>query len=336
MKKIINILIILILHTILITAQSIQIDLKVFLEGPYNNNSMLTSLNSLLPADQPFSAPPWNYPGTEHVDPIPSDVVDWVLVELRDADNASQVVGTRAALLSNDGHVVDLDGSSPVSFDVENKDYFATVKSRNHLSVLSSAIVYNSTCPGIATVTYQGKLYNTVQIGDQCWLRENLDVGTRIDGNISMTDNATIEKYCFDDNASNCDTYGGLYQWDEAMQYVTIEGAQGLCPSGWHIPTHAEFQALSTIVSDDSDKLKAIGQGSGDGAGTNTSGFTALLGGYRSLGGSFFVSNYTNFWSSSEAGSTSSYNLFLDEGSTNITNGFNSKSYGFSVRCIKN
>ncbi len=150
------------------------------------------------------------------------------------------------------------------------------------------------TCPpcpdpcGTLTVDYEGKTYNTVLIGSQCWLKENLDIGTMVTGVTDQTDNATIEKYCYNDDPANCDIYGGLYQWDEAMQYSTSPGAQGICPTGWHISTLAEFQTLSSAVGGDGNALKAIGQGSGGGEGTNTSGFSALLAGYRhSSDGSF-------------------------------------------------
>ncbi len=138
-------------------------------------------------------------------------------------------------------------------------------------------------CPGIPTVLYEGKIYNTVLIGTQCWLRENLNVGTRIDGALEQTSGNGIEKYCYDNLEANCTTYGGLYQWNEAMQYVTNESAKGICPTGWHIPTLAEFQTLSTEVGGDGNALKAIGQGVDAGAGTNTSGFSALLAGIRCI-----------------------------------------------------
>src|ERR1035437_2197706 len=102
-------------------------------------------------------------------------------------------------------------------------------------------------CSGIPTVDYAGKTYNTVSIGDQCWLKENLDVGTMINGIDTSKNNGIIEKYCYNNDTTNCTTYGALYQWDEAMQYVTTSGAQGICPTGWHIPDSAEFTALSTI-----------------------------------------------------------------------------------------
>src|SRR5208283_4895597 len=87
----------------------------------------------------------------------------------------------------------------------------------------------NSICP--SSVVYAGKTYNTVLIGNQCWFKENLDVGTMISGSDSMKNNGTIEKYCYNDDPASCAAYGGLYQWDEAMRYSTIEGSQGICPN---------------------------------------------------------------------------------------------------------
>ena len=64
---------------------------------------------------------------------------------------------------------------------------------------------------------------------------------------VNQTNNDIIEKYCFGNLSASCTTlgYGGLYQWDEAMQYVTTPGTQGICPTGWHIPTIEEFEILS-------------------------------------------------------------------------------------------
>src|ERR1035437_1786144 len=73
------------------------------------------------------------------------------------------------------------------------------------------------TCSGL--VAYSGKIYSTIQIGTQCWLKENLDVGNMIHGIDTAKNNGIIEKYCYNDDPANCTTYGGLYQWNEAMQY---------------------------------------------------------------------------------------------------------------------
>jgi len=194
-------------------------------------------------------------------------------------------------------------------------------------------------CPGIPSITdpRNGKVYNTVLIGNQCWLRENLDLGTRINGSQPQINNNTIEKYCYDDNPANCNTYGGLYQWDEAMQYVTTEGTKGICPTGWHIPTLAEFMTLGQAVVGDANALKAVLQGTGNGAGTNASGFTALLAGDRFDNGYFENLSFdAYFWSSKQYDATGAGNLNLYYDDDIIYLGLNDdKEYGFSIRCIK-
>src|ERR1035438_2216218 len=122
-----------------------------------------------------------------------------------------------------------------------------------------------------------------------------------IDSIANATNNGIIEKYCYRNNPANCTIYGGLYQWKEAMQYGTTQGAQGICPTGWHIPDTTDFITLGNTVNWNDNTLKAIGQGTGNGAGTNTSGFSGLLAGYRSDNGGFFdLGSYATFWSSTE------------------------------------
>ena len=195
-------------------------------------------------------------------------------------------------------------------------------------------------CPGTPTITYEGKTYHTIQIGNQCWLQENLDVGTMINSSSeadSMRNNGIFEKYCYNNIETNCETYGGLYQWNEAMQYVTDEGVRGICPEGWHIPTYAEFQTLSVKVNFNGNWLKAIGQGTGGGAGTNTSGFSALLAGYRYRNGYFsFLRSLAFLWSSTENYTNYAIylNLFFND-SLLIPADDAYKDCGFSVRCLK-
>jgi uncharacterized protein (TIGR02145 family) len=185
---------------------------------------------------------------------------------------------------------------------------------------------------GESKAGHYGKLYNTVLIGDQCWLKENLDVGTRIDVSQSQSDNGIFEKYCYDDNPNNCDTYGGLYYWNEAMQYVITEGAQGICPPDWHIPTLAEFQTLTAMVSNNSLALIASSKG-----GSNTSGFSALLAGASGPdgGGYFFgLGNGNYFWTSSEVGGgVGAYYMWLTLTVINLT-AYAYGTQGFSVRCV--
>ena len=198
---------------------------------------------------------------------------------------------------------------------------------------------YGAPCTGIPTVTYAGETYNTIQIGTQCWFKENLDIGTMIQTSANSSNNGTIEKYCYGNNSSNCTTYGGLYQWDEAMSYSTLEGSQGICPDGWHIPTEAEFQTLAAGVSNNSNSLKAIGQGSGSGAGNNTSGFSALLAGYRKYDGTSNIQGSgTYFWSSTEMinlGGVAS-NIYLSKSDSQVLFYGTSYDLGYSIRCMKN
>ncbi len=189
-----------------------------------------------------------------------------------------------------------------------------------------------------------GKSYNTVLIGTQCWMAENLNIGTMINGSSNQTDNSTIEKYCYDNNTSNCDTYGGLYQWDEMMQYTTQQGTQGICPSGWHIPTDDEWITLTNFLGGvliAGGKMKETGTthwSSPNTGATNESGFTALPGGYRSYAsGSFYTLGlYGFFWSSSEHSDSYAMSRRLRHNSADVYRFYYNTGNGYSVRCLKN
>jgi len=208
-------------------------------------------------------------------------------------------------------------------------------------------------CPGMPTVTYEGQTYNTVQIYNQCWIKENLNVGNMVPGTQEMTDDGTIEKYCYDNNTANCDTFGALYQWNEMMQYSTTPGARGICPQGWHVPADAEWCMLENQVDADTVSCTEIGWRGIDAGGnlkedgqvywfapntgaTNSSGFTALPGGYRNLTvGTFHdLSDLANFWTSNENGTIAS-NRNLWSGSAQTFLGISIFGYGYSVRCVK-
>lgn len=203
----------------------------------------------------------------------------------------------------------------------------------------AGSIILSSTmsqpCPGVPTVDWGGKTYNTVLVGDRCWLKENLDYGVRIDGSQPQTNTGTVEKYCYNDDPVNCDTYGGLYQWGEAMQYAT--GPRGICPEGWHIPTAMELDFdLRNAVGGDGNALKRGDQGVEGGLGTNTSGFSALLGGFRTTAGGFSAfGDNGNFWSSTQQGGTDADVMRLRSWDASLLTAPLSQQYGLSVRCIK-
>ncbi|NLN95739.1 MAG: hypothetical protein GX128_06180 [Bacteroidales bacterium] len=222
------------------------------------------------------------------------------------------------------------------------------------------------TC-GISTVTdVDGNEYNTVLIGDQCWMAENLNTGVRINASTAQTDNGIIEKYCYNNSEGNCDTYGGLYQWNEVMQYSTTPGVQGICPTGWHVPSDSEWSKLvDYVVSqgypnnwDDpngaSNALKSCRQVNsplgGDCAttehprwnefdphhGFDVFGFSALPGGGY-IGSNLFllIGELGDWLSSTEDTPTNVWGraMYIGDGSVSRSN--LGKTSGYSVRCVK-
>ncbi len=193
-------------------------------------------------------------------------------------------------------------------------------------------------------VSYSGKNYNTLQLGTQCWFKENLNVGTRINGLTFQTNNGTIEKYCYNNLESNCDIYGGLYQWNEVMQYTTVPGVQGICPAGWHIPTSGEWTTLINFVGGNQfagGALKEAGTThwlSPNAGATNSSNFTALPAAdwYSSMGIFANLNEFTAFWSSTQSSMNLSWCLFLDYMSVGVNfvpDGY--QSDGYSLRCLQ-
>lgn len=116
---------------------------KILLEGPYaGGGSMSTQLRTdgVVPLSHPFAGPPWNHSGTESVGVIPPDVVDWVLVSLRTGTAGATQVSTRAAFLTSDGTIVDLDGAGPVAFGgVGLGSFYVVVRHRNHIPAMSAS-----------------------------------------------------------------------------------------------------------------------------------------------------------------------------------------------------
>jgi len=123
----------------------IRLGLKVFLEGPFNGTDMNTGLIGNLPLDQPYNAAPWNYTGIESVISIPDpEVVDWVLIELRDTTEAAfatsaTIIAQQAAFVKKNGNAVSSDGETELRFSVNfSYDLYLVVWHRNHLGVMSS------------------------------------------------------------------------------------------------------------------------------------------------------------------------------------------------------
>ena len=200
-----------------------------------------------------------------------------------------------------------------------------------------------------------GNVYHTVKIGTQTWMVENLKTTKYKDGTAIplVTDNKVwinlpTPAYCWYDNDATTykNTYGALYNW-----YAVNTGK--LAPTGWHVPTDAEWTTLKNYVSANlgtsgsvakalaattnwitNTSVGAIGN---DLTKNNTSGFTALPGGYHSNHGAFYDVGYGGYWWSSTDSSTSyAWNRYLYCYGGSLGRYYDSKSYGFSVRCVRN
>lgn len=214
----------------------------------------------------------------------------------------------------------------------------------------------NIPCPGIPTVNYGGQIYNTVQIGSQCWLKENLNIGTMITSDVTPSNNGTIEKYCFADISTHCDLYGGLYRWEEMMQYTTNTGAQGICPPGWHIPGDAEFKILEGFADsqygignpewddenwngfDVSLHLKSNDGWNSNGNGLDTYGFSSIPAGWYYSGTFNHLGEKARFWTSDWKFFGSDY-VWMRQMDYNVSIIYRynyNKNMGHSVRCLKN
>jgi uncharacterized protein (TIGR02145 family) len=214
-----------------------------------------------------------------------------------------------------------------------------------------------------------GNTYGTIEIGTQFWMAENLKVShyadgtpiTQISGEAewnAMT--ADVQAYCWYNNLSEySDTSGALYTWAAAMNgELSIDtipsGVQGVCPDGWHLPSDAEWKVLEMFLgmsqtdadsydwrgSDEGAQLKETGFSNWafpNSGGSNSSGFTAVPGGFRNAKGLFYsIDQSAAFWSTlAEEGTENAWYRTLNFDKELVYRQYNDKRLGFSVRCVK-
>jgi uncharacterized protein (TIGR02145 family) len=186
-----------------------------------------------------------------------------------------------------------------------------------------------------------GNSYTTVQIGSQCWMKENLKVTKFNDGSnvphLQKGSSSSRPGYSwYEDGINNKDTFGALYNWHAVETGV-------LCPKGWHIPSDAEWEQLVNYLGGAKvagGKMKETGTSHWDrpnkGA-TNESGFTGLPGGYRGINDTFYGVGYLGlWWSSTQYDDNSAWNRDLYDDGSALSRYDNYKELGMSVRCVKN
>ena len=195
----------------------------------------------------------------------------------------------------------------------------------------------------------EGNSYKTVYIGTQQWMAENLKVSKYSDGTAipNITDNTQWQtnttgawSYYNNDVANNA-KYGKLYNWYAVSK--TSNGNKNVCPTGWHVPTDAEWTVLTDYLGGEiiaGGKMKEVGTTSWNSPNTdatNTSLFSALPGGFRNSNGYYYnIGSYGKWWSSTEFNTFSAWTRFLD-GNYGVANRFSfyGKKDGLSVRCLR-
>jgi uncharacterized protein (TIGR02145 family) len=190
----------------------------------------------------------------------------------------------------------------------------------------------------------QGNQYQTVRIGNQVWMAENLDVdrfrnGDRIPEAKSEEEwkrageNGEPAWSYYQNNTSNGVQYGKLYNW------YAVSDPRGLTPKGWSIPNDREWTTLSEYLGGEEgagDKMKSTSTWKGNGNGTDESGFSGLPGGYRNdVGGFYHVGSDGYWWSSTEDGISRAWDRGLYYEYGYLVRSSSSEGEGFSVRCLR-
>jgi uncharacterized protein (TIGR02145 family) len=192
-----------------------------------------------------------------------------------------------------------------------------------------------------------GGTYSVVEIGGQCWMQESIDVDPT--GSPAHDGSTDTGSYAYYNSTYQAAGEGTLLQWSAAMNGVTTERAQGVCPTDWHIPSDCEWMYLENSLGMTTAAQELGGwRNSGtvgsklstltnNGGGTNSSGFTALLAGFRRADGAFnFRGDLCYWWSSSEASATfAPRHRHLVNNGAGVRRNTSNKAYSFSVRCLK-
>ena len=299
------------------------------------------------------------------------------------AKSGGMVIGDCGSVVTARGIVWSTSPNPTVSLGTKTNDASGTGSFNSSLTGLSPNTTYyvraysiNATGPGygqeIAFTTLSlsfncgisilkdidGNSYNTLQIGNQCWMKENLKVSKYRDGTVIPLDESggttgigtgqtwsSIKagaRTLYEHSPSNLATYGYLYNW------YSVVDSKGLCPNGWHIPSDSEWTALTDFLGGLSvagGKMKSTGTtywNSPNTGATNESGFSVLPGGIRFSDGSFFnIRDFAFFWSATEYNSLHAWYRSLGVSGGNVRRDsvmsdiFDGKLVGASVRCLK-
>jgi len=216
-------------------------------------------------------------------------------------------------------------GNHTITYAYSN--YLGCSRNATQLITVTNAPAF--VCGNIFTDIRDTRQYPTVKLGTHCWFATNLNFGSQIPSSAMQRDNCLNEKYCYGDNAANCTSYGGLYQWDELMRYNNMPAAQGFCPPGWHVPTENEWNSLFLVYISNGfagSPLKYTGY----------SGFNAFLSGVRHNNVNWdFLDFAIMYWSSTEEVADKAWAHGMNTINPSVSYYPGSKTHAFAVRCVQ-
>ena len=279
--------------------------------------------------------------------------------EIQSSSSSSKVESSSSVILSGDSHEESSSSSSSSlkSVSSSSKQLSSSSSGKNgdgwswdvpKEARLNPEIAYDS-----MTDSRDGQIYKTVKIGNQVWMAENLNYADSV-----KTPSLMGKNWCYANKAENCAVTGRLYTWAAAIDSVKLatdadnpqdcgwdktctlpDTVQGICPSGWHLPEKKEWETLLTKVGGEATALKVLKSQTGwfrQGNGSDDVGFSALPAGDRINNGNFFdIGKLAGFWSASETDYNYAKALDLGYCSNYAALGYYNKSFGFSVRCLK-
>lgn len=251
-------------------------------------------------------------------------------------------------------------GYNPEPFCFSNADINGDGEVNLNDLILTVNIILSGgsfTC-GISTITdIDGNIYKTVLIGEQCWMASSLNVTHTPDGEV-------LVRECYNHEPSYCELYGGLYSWATVMNgagssATNPSGVQGICPSGWHVPSDDEWTQLTdyvgaNVTNGHGNALKSCRQENsplGDSCdtydhprwdyhstqfGTDDYGFSALPGGSLNAAGQYLnIGLFCNLWSSTESSATWAWRRYIVYDGASVNKNQQFKTLHMSVRCVK-
>lgn len=266
-------------------------------------------------------------------------------IELSSANAAT--VQTKSTKSEMETVIMDYDFQEYLRFTAYSGNA-ATVRVEKPISDLSLDFKFQE------CIDYDGNNYHAVQIGDQLWMGENLKSENDANGN-------SISKECYNSQASNCETYGGLYLWNTIMNGESStdnapSGVQGICPDGWHLPSDQEWKDLEielgmSVADANSTGDRGLDEGSElagyeelwdsniltDENDFGTTGFDAKPAGLIDhVSGSYYIGQQTYFWTCTEKDGSTGWIRNIKYNMTRSLRSTNDKANALPVRCVKN